>query len=224
MRVASRFLSTAAVAAALTVALMGGGVAQEATPGAMGEHHPMGPIPNHLHKGTCDNLDEAVAAPLADLQFPDWVAALSGMPGMDLSSANIDPSAFGNAPIPATAATTEVPMALADIMSGKHALAVDNPDNPDEQIACGNIGGIPNEQGDLFVGLGESNGSGFTGVVWLHDNAGTSTTVVVVLNHTAAQPAIAAALATLAAATPAAGAPAATPVAPEMTPTGTPVA
>jgi hypothetical protein len=91
---------------------------------------------------------------------------------------------FGNAPIPVAAATTEVTMSLTDIVAGKHAINVEqpSPDDPEDSVACGNIGGVVDEHGDLFVGLSESNESGHFGVAWLHDN-GTSTTIVVFLAH-----------------------------------------
>ena len=108
---------------------------------------------------------------------------------------------FGNAPIPVAAATTEVTMPLADIVAGKHAINVEqpNPDDPEDSVACANIGGVVDEHGDLFVGLSESNESGHFGIVWLHDN-GTSTTIVVFLAHPEEEGGIGMALATLAAA------------------------
>ena len=122
-------------------------------------------------------------------------------------------------PIPVAVATTEVNIPLADIVAGKHAIDVERPnaDDPEDSVACANIGGVVDEHGDLFVGLSESNGSGHNGVVWLHDN-GTSTTIVVFLAHPDEAAGIATALAALAAAqeeaaaTPV-GTPAATPVA-----------
>ena len=119
------------------------------------EGHPGGPFPNHLHLGNCADLDPAPAVPLADLEFPEWVAGMAGEE-LDVEVVLPDPETFGNAPIPVAVSTTEVPVPLADIISGKHALNVHNPANPDDYVACGNIGGIPDERGDLFVGLGES--------------------------------------------------------------------
>jgi hypothetical protein len=87
---------------------------------------------------------------------------------------------------------------------------------------------VPDERGDLFIGLAEQNDSGYSGTAWLHDNGG-STTVTVFLNHNAAQDEISSELSSLqaAAATPEASAeatateePAATP---EAGPEGTPV-
>ena len=144
--------------------------------------------------------------------YPDWVAGLTEGDDTDIVAAD-----FGNAPIPVAVATTEVNIPLADIVAGKHAINVEspNPDDPEDSVACANIGGVVDEHGDLFVGLGEQMDSGHYGVVWLHDN-GTSTTIVVFLAHPDEAAGIEAALAALAAAEEEA---AATPVGtPEATP------
>jgi hypothetical protein len=206
-----QLLSAAALAVAMTVGIAGAGFAQDATPTAMGDDAGVA-YPTHLHSGDCANLSAEPVERLADLMLPEWVAGL--MEGEDTDIVAED---FGNAPIPVAAATTEVTMPLADIVAGKHAINVEqpSPDDPEDSVACANIGGVVDEQGDLFVGLGESNESGHFGVVWLHDN-GTSTTIVVFLAHPEEEGGIATALAALAAAEEEA---AATPVAtPEATP------
>jgi hypothetical protein len=207
MRVPARTLSVASLAAALTVGLVGAGLAQDATPTAMGGAPAAGAYANHLHLGTCDNLDPQPAVALADLVFPDWVAAMTGEAAADDIEVVIpEPEDFGNAPIPVAVATTEAPVALADILSGGHALNVHNPDDPSIYVACGNVGGIPDERGDLFIGLAPVDDSGYSGVAWLHDNGG-STTVVVFLSHPSAQTAIDMSLAAMAAAEEAAATP-----------------
>jgi hypothetical protein len=198
MRLSGRLLSTAAIATAMLVGLVGAGLAQDATPTAGDEEASAG-YPNHFHLGTCDDLSPEPAIVLADLHFPDWVASLSGESNGEIEVVLPEPSDFGNAPIPVAVATTEVPVALADIISGNHAINVHDAADPSFDIACGNVGGVPDERGDLFIGLGEDNDSGFSGVAWLHDNGG-STTVVVFLSHPAAQPAVAEGLAALVAA------------------------
>jgi hypothetical protein len=227
MRVPGRSLSVASLAAALTVGLVGAGLAQDATPTAMGDAPIAGAFANHFHLGTCDNLDPQPAVALADLTFPDWVASMAGEADADDIEVVIpQPEDFGNAPIPVAVATTEVPVALADIVSGGHALNVHNPDDPGIYVACGNVGGIPDERGDLFIGLDPIEDSGFSGVAWLHDNGG-STTVVVFLSHPSAQTAIDMGLAAMtaaalaeeeAAATPMAGAEATPEAAADATP------
>jgi hypothetical protein len=209
----SQLLSAAALAVAMTVGLAGAGFAQDATPTAMGDDAGVA-YPTHLHSGDCANLSAEPVERLADLLLPEWVAELTEGEDTDIVAED-----FGNASIPVAAATTEVTMPLADIVAGKHAINVEqpNPDDPEDSVACGNIGGVVDEHGDLFVGLSESNESGHSGVVWLHDN-GTSTTIVVFLAHPEEEGGIGMALATLAATEEAA---AATPVAAAG---GTPVA
>jgi hypothetical protein len=202
-----QLLSTAALAVAMTVGLAGTGFAQGATPTAMGDDAGVA-YPTHLHSGDCDNLSAEPVERLADLLLPEWVAELTEGEDTDIVAED-----FGNVPIPVAAATTEVTLPLADIVAGKHAINVErpDPDDPEDSVACANIGGVVDEQGDLFVGLGESNESGHFGVVWLHDN-GTSTTIVVFLAHPDEEAGLESALAALAAAeAEAAATPAATP-------------
>lgn len=225
MRVPGRSLSVASLAAALTVGLVGAGLAQDATPTAMSGDPVAGAFANHFHLGTCDDLDPQPAVALADLTFPDWVASMAGeADGDDIEVVIPEPEDFGAAPIPVAVATTEVPVALSAIVAGGHALNVHHPDDPSVYVACGNVGGVADERGDLFIGLDPVDDSGFSGVAWLHDNGG-STTVVVFLSHPSAQTAIDMSLAAMAAA---AEAEAATPMAgaeatPEAVADATPV-
>jgi hypothetical protein len=230
MRVPGKLVLTAAVAAALTVGMVGGGLAQDATPMAdMGDMNASPGNPNHIHDGTCQDLDPNPAYVLANLEFPAWVADLSGSEGGEVDSIP-DAAAFGGAPIPVAVATTEVPVGLSEIISGGHAINVHDANDISVYIACGNVGGVPDDRGDLFIGLDEQNGSGYNGVAWLHDN-GSSTTVTIFLNNNGVAADVAVKLDELqkaaastpeaAAATPEAAAPAATPEAVEGTPVTT---
>lgn len=214
MRKTGTLLGTVAVATAMSISIVGVGLAQDATP-ASGDEAPALTYANHFHLGTCDELDPAPAVPLADLIFPDWVGALTGEGNDSIEIVLPEPGDFGNAPIPVAVATTDVQVPLADIVSGGHALNVHDATDPSTYVACGNVGGSPDQNGDLFFGLGEHDGSGYSGVAWLHDN-GSSTTVVVFLSHPSAQPAVAEGLAMIAAA---ATEEAATPEAADATPT-----
>lgn len=198
MRNTGMLLGTAAIAMAMSVSGASVGLAQDATPVA-GDEMPALTYANHFHLGTCDELDPAPAIPLADLNFPDWVDALTSDGNSSIEIVLPEPGDFGNAPIPVAVATTDVQVPLADIVSGGHALNIHDPIDPSQYVACGNVGGSPDENGDLFIGLGEHDGSGYTGVAWLHDN-GSSTTVVVFLGHPAAQSAVAEGLEMMAAA------------------------
>jgi hypothetical protein len=190
-----RLLSTAALAVTMTVGLASAGLAQDATPTAMDDDAGVA-YATHLHSGDCANLSAEPVERLADLLLPEWVADLTEGDDTDIVAED-----FGNAPVPVAAATTEVTIPLADIVAGKHAISVESPDplDPEDSVACANIGGVVDEHGDLFVGLSESNDSGHFGVVWLHDN-GTSTTIVVFLAHPEEAAGIETALAALAAA------------------------
>ena len=79
--------------------------------------------------------------------------------------------------------TTNVPLALADILAAEHAINVHlSPEQPEVYVACGAIGGEPDANGDLFIGLREQNGSEISGIAWLHDNGdGASTTVTIMI-------------------------------------------
>jgi len=191
-----QLLSIGALAAAMTIGLAGAGVAQDATPTAMGDDEAGVAYQSHLHSGDCDNLSAEPVERLADLLLPEWYGELTGGGAADITAED-----FGNAPIPVAVATTEVAIPLADIVAGKHAIDVEgpNPDDPENSVACANIGGVVDENGDLFVGLGEENDSTHSGVVWLHDN-GSSTTIVVFLAHPEEAAGIATALDALAAA------------------------
>ena len=160
-------LQIAAVAAlaALTM-LVPGSLAQ--TPvgeEAAGEAHPA-----HIHSGTCDQLGDVVA-PLTDVS-----PAAGEMVGSD-------------AAFPVVSSITTVDMPLQAIIDGGHAINVhQSAEEIDVYIACGDIGGAvaTSEDGrdSLFIGLGELNDSGYTGVAWLGAD-GEQTDVSIVLTQIA---------------------------------------
>ena len=184
----SRAHAVAALAATVAFGTFGfGATAQEATPVAAAAG-----LPNHIHVGTCDNLDPAPLIPLADLVFPSETAAAAGTLTIATPDAMATPmagSAMAGMPgagIPVAVATTEVDLALEDIIAGGHAINVhESAENIEVYVACGNIVGLPDEQGNLFIGLGELNDSGLRGVAWLLSD-GDQTTVTVFLARDAA--------------------------------------
>jgi hypothetical protein len=193
MRGSGKFVSTALVAAGLTVALVSGGLAQDATPTSMtGGMEDSDTLAAHIHAGACGEAMGEPVAELAELQLPDWVGAIES----GESDSAVDFAAFGIAPVPVAVSTSEVPLGIADIVSGGHSITAEreDPADPEDDVACGSIGGVVDENGDLFVGLAEMNDSGHSGVAWLHDT-GASTTVVVFVAHPDQQEAIASALA-----------------------------
>jgi hypothetical protein len=222
MRVASKLLATALVAAAFTVGTAHVGLAQDATPAASGADSDT--FVSHLHSGSCADLSAEPVERLADLTLPEWVAPLASGDTAAAESAGVSAADFGNAPIPVAVATTELQMSLTDIVSGKHAINVERaePADNEDSVACGDIGGVADTDGNLFIGLEEENDSGHSGIAWLHDN-GTSTTIVVMVAHPDQQASIASSIDMLAAAEMAAATPAAPAATPEAAASGTPV-
>jgi hypothetical protein len=132
----------------------------------------MSPHPAHIHAGSCPEPGDVVAA-LSDVSFDMNVD--------DTASAAPEPVGQASA-IPVEASITTVPLALADIVAGQHAINVHaSADDLSTYIACGDIGGITIGASDLPIGLGELNDSGASGVAWLHDNGDGTTTVSVFL-------------------------------------------
>lgn len=157
---------------ALVAVFVGGSVitrAQDATPVA-GETAQT-PHPAHIHEGTCDNLNPQPLYPLADVQL---------RMGMDLDTASpaaspvASPATLGAgvaAAVPAAVSVTTVEVSLDAILSAEHSINVhESVENIENYIACGEIGGSPDSDGNLFIGLTELNDSGYTGVAWLQAN------------------------------------------------------
>jgi plastocyanin len=77
---------------------------------------------------------------------------------------------------------TTLPVSLADLIGGTHAIAVRAGSDPESGIvACGAVLGEPLE-GELVVGLAESDGSGYVGFARLSEEGG-QTTVTIYLSH-----------------------------------------
>ena len=178
--VRSRMMALAA-ASALGLTIAGGVAAQDASPvasPAAGGGHP-----GHIHAGSCDNLGDVV------VPLPDVVFGRTGA-GADLASPVASPMATPMAggaagAIPAAAVSTTVDLALADILAGEHAINYHaSAEDMATYVACGALGGAPDAQGNLFVGLAEQNGSGVSGIAWLQEN-GAQTVVTVFLSHAA---------------------------------------
>jgi hypothetical protein len=131
-----------------------------------------GPHPAHIHSGTCATLGDVVY-PLSDVGGPMMDA--SGTPmaaGMAMGS---------TAAIPVKASMTTIQADLNTILGAEHAINVhESAENIGNYIACGDLGGEVMGS-DLAIGLGELNGSGHSGVAWLHDNGDGTTNVTVFL-------------------------------------------
>lgn len=197
----ARWFATAAGAALLALLLGGpGGLAQDATPVSDMGDAAMGdggiPHPAHIHAGTCATLDPSPLFPLADIVIPaagadggmatpgatpmtDGLASPAAGEDMATPIAGVN-DAGARGVIPAGASTTAVPAGLSDLLAADHAINVHlSYEEVSTYIACGTIGGQPNENGDLFIGLKEQNSSGYSGIAWFHDN-GDGTTIVTV--------------------------------------------
>jgi hypothetical protein len=169
-----RLTVVAALAAALMFGLMSPaiGLAQDATPVA--DEAPAG-IPNHIHDGTCENLG-GVVAPLSNLVFNDEGEADMAMAATPMAT----PMAAIASSVPVAVSVTNIELTLDELLAAPHAFNAHDPSDPSVFIACGNITGAPDEQGNLFVGVAEDNDSNLSGVVWLLDDGTGAGTVVTV--------------------------------------------
>jgi hypothetical protein len=151
------------VAVAIFAALLVGAsttLAQQATPVASPVAAPPG-HPAHIHSGTC--------ATLGDVVYPLNDVTGSGAPASDA--------------IEVEWSVTRVEATLETILATPHAINVhESAENIGTYIACGNVAGTVSGA-DLFIGLGELNGSGHSGIAWLHDNGDGSTTVSVFVSE-----------------------------------------
>lgn len=148
--------------AACALTLLGGASAQSAAT-----------LPASIIAGSCASPG-ASAATLANL----GVAALgSSTP----AAGGLSPA--GAAVIPVVTSVTTVPMKLADIVDGAHAVSVSLAGAQSGTVAaCGNLGSNVNN-GDVVVGLAGTRGSRYSGIAWLHDSGGqTQVTVFLAQN------------------------------------------
>jgi uncharacterized cupredoxin-like copper-binding protein len=135
-----------------------GGAAQDETPDGQDAEGRRATIV----AGGCDEGD-----------FGEAVASLT-----DLTAAAGDAVGQENAAGLAETSLTNVPLSLDDLLADDHAVVAQlSADEDAGAIACGEVGGVLDENGDLVVALRQQNGSGFTGIAYLSD-AGDGTTNV----------------------------------------------
>lgn len=142
-----------------TLALGGAGLslAQETTTTV--ESHP-----EHIHAGTCAELDPNPAAPLNNL-LPIGVDPDNPEESMqDLESVGV----LTASPI-FYADNEDVDFKWDDMLASSHAINVHKSDQEiDQYIACGDIGGTPVDDGEkLVIALHPQNDSGYTGIAIL---------------------------------------------------------
>jgi len=112
--------------------------------------------PAHIHSGTCADLGDVVL-PLADVTPIGDESKRTG----------------ATTAIPVENSLTVVDMPLQEIIDGRYAINIHlSADEIDTYIACGDIGGVvKTDEGEsdpeLIIGLGELNGSGYSGIAWL---------------------------------------------------------
>ena len=126
------------------------------TPGLAAQDEEGDAHPAHVHSGTCAELGDVVV-PLTDVT-----------PIGDESNRTGATSA-----IPVESSLSVVDMPLQEIIDGGHAINIHlSADEIDTYIACGDIGGVVatdegETENELIIGLGELNGSGYSGIAWL---------------------------------------------------------
>jgi len=164
-------------AAVLGLAMVGGAVAQDASPVASptaGGGHP-----GHIHSGTCENLGEVVV-PLPVVNIGGEMMGMATPMASPMASPMAGMMGASSA-MPAAAVSATIDLALSDILAAEHAINYhESAENIGNYIACGAIGGQPDAQGNLFIGLQELNGSGVSGIAWLQES-GAQTVVTVFL-------------------------------------------
>ena len=121
------------------------------------------PRPSHIHNGDCDELQEVVR-PLTALAVP---------------SGNVT----GNSDaVVAEAAFTNIPETLAQLTAADHSVKVHlSKDQIQIYLVCGDIGGAPDANGALIVGLKELDGSGYAGIAYLAPGLSGGTDVSVMI-------------------------------------------
>jgi hypothetical protein len=178
------------------------------TGGALAQNTGTAPHPAHIHSGSCTELGDVVY-PLTDVSGEASTAGtpsageMTGSPASGTDSAAHSMEGMGSptsemvVSTPETAASPEGPYgvivetsettveaALADLSAGGFAINVhESMENIGNYIACGNIAGEPNANGDLTIKLEPLNESGYNGTAVLHDNGDGTTTVRITLTH-----------------------------------------
>ncbi|MGH2559998.1 MAG: phosphatase PAP2 family protein [Thermomicrobiales bacterium] len=142
--------------------------------------------PAQIRAGTCD----ALAATAFDLNP-------AGAARSDADDDDDDAAAAGGAYVGAAGATqvatsgTEMRASLDDLLAPPHSVVVTAADGGESVVACGEIGGFPRGDDDLYVGLRASGDSGMTGVALLDgdDDDDDDVEVTIYLTEVAAGPA-----------------------------------
>jgi uncharacterized cupredoxin-like copper-binding protein len=112
--------------------------------------------PAQVQSGSCEAPGEVIAA-LTPLERPEGEAQGQG------------------SAIEAERSYTSLPIAFDALLDGQTSIdVVLSDDQPDVTIACGDIGGVPDDNGAVVIKLSERNGSGYTGIAFLSPGDGTT--------------------------------------------------
>ncbi len=105
--------------------------------------------PVEIHAGPCAEPGETIAS-LTPLETPEGEAQGQGTA------------------IEAERSYSSVPVAIESLLAGQTSVRVLlSQEDLETEIACGEIGGVPDEGGSLVVKLSPRNGSGFSGIAFL---------------------------------------------------------
>jgi hypothetical protein len=154
-------------------ALLVGGLSLTSIGVALAQDAEVPAHPAHIHDGTCDDLNPA---PKETLSF---VSVL--MSDSDDENANT-PQGVLTAGRVLLSTTEGVELSMEDILADAHSINIHLSEAEiDTYIACGEIGGVPVD-GDLYIGIRDVNGSGYSGVARLSED-GDSTNVDIFLTE-----------------------------------------
>jgi hypothetical protein len=161
-----RALLTPSLVLAMVVGggIVAAGQAGDASPAAGGR-------PGYLQRGTCEQPGDPVAALAMTTNGPATA-----------TSPRSTPTATGGAPISAAVSVTELDMTLDALLDSELVVRVaESEAEPDRDIACGAIGGQPDDDGNVYLVLAQRDDSRVTGVVWLQANDdGTTVTLFLI--------------------------------------------
>jgi len=154
-------------------ALLVGGLSLTSIGVALAQDAEVPAHPAHIHEGTCDDLNPA---PKETLSF---VSVL--MSDSDEEDANT-PQGVLTAGRVLLSTTEGVELSMEDILADAHSIDIHLSEAEiGTYIACGEIGGVPVD-GDLYIGIRDVNGSGYSGVARLSED-GDSTNVDIFLTE-----------------------------------------
>ena len=117
--------------------------------------------PAFLQAGTCDRPGDPVAA------LAETTTGQEDQPRTDLDAAPVTTGPQ----IPAAVSVTDLDRSLDDLLDAEMIVrVVESEEAPNVTIACGAIGGEPDEDGNLYLALTGADGSNIAGVVWLQED------------------------------------------------------